>query len=98
MLGSVEAAERNWGLLFQYLSEDVEEGNYKEAHHIQQVAEVFSVPRFTARAMVHGLRPARAFDIELGDDLLLEGCRRDTLSYLQKVRPGLVVVSPPCTM
>ena len=68
--GAVKEAERTWGLLFNYLGGETEEGHDKEAHHIRHVAEVFSAPRFTARARVHGLREGRAFDIELGDNLL----------------------------
>ena len=62
------------------------------------VAEVYNPNRFGARAPKHDLNPGEAFDLELGHDLTREPSRRAVREYLHTHKPGLVCVSPPCTM
>ena len=38
-----------------------------------------------------------AFDIELGWDLVKKSSQQSILSYLRTEKPGLVIISPPCT-
>ncbi len=67
-------------------------------YHLKTIGEVFSVPRFTARAQQHGLQAARAFDIELGDDFLDPKKRQKCIQHLRDEEYGLVTVSSPCTL
>ena len=62
------------------------------------VAEVYNPNRFSSRSKRHGLRAGEAFDLELGHDLTKETYRRTVREYLNKHKPGLVCISPPCTM
>ena len=61
------------------------------------IAEVFSPPRITAQARKHGLQPGLAFDLTSGTDLGTVEGRAQVWTYLKQSRPGLVVLSPPCT-
>ena len=67
-------------------------------YHLKTIGEVFSVPRFTARAQQHGLQAGRAFDIELGDDFLDPKKRQKCIQHLRDEEYGLVTVSSPCTL
>ena len=62
------------------------------------VAELYNPERFAQPAKKLGLLPGEAYDLQLGDDLLESGTRDQARSYFQTVRPGLVVISPPCTL
>lgn len=62
------------------------------------VAEVFNPNRFCPYAKKHNLEPGIAFDVELGTDLLEPKKRTEVRKYLKHVKPGLTVVSAPCTM
>ena len=62
------------------------------------VAEVFNPNRFSPHAKAHKLEPGLAFDIELGTNLLNEKKRTEVRKYLKHVKPGLTVVSAPCTL
>ena len=41
---------------------------------------------------------AAAFDLELGHELLQPKVREQVKNYIKEVRPGLVILSPPCTL
>lgn len=62
------------------------------------VAEIFNPKRFGEHAESTGLRQGEAFDIVLGDNLLLASERKKVKFYLENNRPGLTCVSPPCVM
>ena len=62
------------------------------------VAEVFNPNRFGPRTKRHGLIKGESFDLELGMDLLDIRNQETVLEYLEKVQPGLTVISPPCTL
>ena len=61
------------------------------------IAEVFSPPRITVRATKHQLQCGKAFDLTCGTDLGTVEGRAQVWTYLKQSRPGLVVLSPPCT-
>jgi hypothetical protein len=62
------------------------------------VAEVFNPNRFGPHTQKHGLDQGLAFDPTLGDNLLSRQKRQNVRQYLETMKPGLVVVSTPCTM
>ena len=66
--------------------------------HAKIVAEVFNPERFTPKATKYSLNPGESFDIMLGHDMLKEKVRRQVRQYLNRTKPGLVCVSPPCTL
>jgi len=70
----------------------------REPHHMRTVAEVYNPQRFGKRAAHHNLIPGEAFDLTLGHDLLKQPFQDEVMRYLSKVKPGLVIVSPPCTL
>jgi hypothetical protein len=70
----------------------------KDVKQAKVVAEVFNPGRFLKDSPKHRLIPGQAFDLDLGNDLLKVGARREVRRYVQDVKPGLVVISPPCTM
>ncbi len=63
---------------------------------LTDVAEVWSPPRVTARAVKRGLVPGPAIDYLNGYDLLTIRGRRDALEKLRKSAPTVLVMSPPC--
>ena len=62
------------------------------------VAEVYNPNRFGPRTKKFGLQQGQAFDLELGHDIRQEGTRRTIRKYIRTQKPGLVCVSPPCTL
>ncbi len=62
------------------------------------VAEIFNPSRFGPQAKKHNLESGIAFDIELGTDLLDSRKRTEVRKYLHQVKPGLTIISAPCTM
>ena len=62
------------------------------------VSEVFNPNRFKKESHKQGLNHGKAFDITLGTDLLRSQDRNDVRHYVKTNQPGLVVVSPPCTL
>ena len=62
------------------------------------IAEVFNPNRFGPRAKKHNLESGIAFDLELGTDLLDSRKRTEVRKYLNQVKPGLTIISAPCTM
>ena len=65
---------------------------------LRTVAEIYNPNCFGPLAKRHGLIAGKAFDITLGDDLMCKNKRETVISYIRQVRPGLVVISPPCRM
>eukprot|EP00435_Cladocopium_sp_Y103_P045885 s792_g13.t1 len=64
---------------------------------LKTVAEVCNPNRFGPVADHFGLRSGQAFDLELGWNLLDYKQQQTVISYLKTERPGLVIISPPCT-
>ena len=64
----------------------------------KEVSEVFSPRRFQPEAQRCGVERGRAYDLILGNDFLDVDQRRKCRGELEKQRPGLLVVSPPCVM
>ena len=62
------------------------------------VAEVFNPKRFGPQAKKHDLDAGMAFDIVLGNNLLSSRQRQLVREYVTEMKPGLVVISTPCTM
>ena len=60
------------------------------------VAELYNPERFKGEAKRQGLIPGQAFDLDLGHDLLDPHMRNEVRSYVRTVKPGLVLISPPC--
>ena len=65
---------------------------------LKTVAEIYNPNCFGKIAKRFQLIPGRAFDLTLGDDLLQNETRQTVRDYIIRVRPGLVIVSPPCHM
>ena len=65
---------------------------------IRLIGEVLSPERFSKKASQHGLDPGRAYDLELGHQLLDPENRRSCLNHFKHSTYGLVVITPPCTI
>ena len=65
---------------------------------LKTVAELFNPNRFGPDAQKIKLVPGTAFDLQLGINLLDKNVRNEVETYFDRVRPGLVIISPPCTM
>ena len=61
------------------------------------VAEIFSPPRLSPRADLWGLRGGFSHDLTTGYDLLTTLGRSQSWHELQSSKPGVLIVSPPCT-
>jgi hypothetical protein len=68
------------------------------AQYYDHVGEVFSVPRVVTVAAKEGLRATVSIDLLNGFDLLTSGGRETAWWRLQKSKPLLLVISPPCRM
>ena len=64
---------------------------------LKTVAEVCNPARFGPYCDHYGLRAGTAFDLELGWNLLDPQQQNLVTQYLQSEKPGLVILSPPCT-
>ena len=62
------------------------------------VSEVFNPNRFQKESIKQKFDHGRAFDITLGTNLLKSQDRNGVRHYVGTNKPGLVVVSPPCTL
>ena len=62
------------------------------------VSEIYNPRRFGARVNQHGLLEGSAFDLVLGHDLLKPEVRREVRDHINGTKPGLTIVSPPCTL
>ena len=67
-------------------------------NQLLKVAEIYNPGCFQRQAEACGLHGGRAFDLELGTDLLKEEKRQEVRNYTQAERTGLVIISPPCRM
>ena len=68
-----------------------------QPNHLKTVAEVCNPGRFSGSTDAFGLRAGQSFDLELGWDLLQPSQQRAVKEYIRTERPGLTVISPPCT-
>ena len=66
--------------------------------HLRLIGEVFSPDRFASSASRFDLQPGRAFDLQLGDQLLCPKQRKACLDHIRQKQYGLVVVTPICEM
>ena len=64
---------------------------------LKTIAEICNPNRFGKYADLFGLRSGQAFDLELGWNLLDRKQQSYVRSYILTEKPGLVVLSPPCT-
>ena len=64
---------------------------------LKTIAEICNPNRFGRHADVFGLRSGQAFDLELGWNLLDRKQQSYVRSYILTEKPGLVILSPPCT-
>ena len=62
------------------------------------VVEIFNPKRFAPHCRRSGLIASAAFDLELGDELLDPRERDRVMKFIKEFRPGLTVISPPCTL
>ena len=69
-----------------------------DAKQMKTVAEIYNPNRFKGETERQGLIHGSAFDLELGHDLLQPETQAEVESYVTRVKPGLVVISPICTM
>ena len=67
-------------------------------HQLRTVAEIYNPGCFGRLAHRHGLLQGLAFDITLGTDLLQAPNREGVKHYIRTVKPGLVLLAPPCEM
>ena len=65
---------------------------------LKVVAEIYNPKRFQGEARKQKLIPGEAFDLSLGHDLLNNRMRDEVRKYIKTVKPGLVIISPPCTL
>ena len=72
-------------------------GNLMDTDESHDVVEVFSLPRLVPVGRESGLVCEWSFDLETGHDLTFEKHRRFMWETIQKVKPRVAVVSPPCT-
>ena len=69
-----------------------------DAKQMKTVAEIYNPNRFRKETEKQGLVHGNAFDLELGHDLLNPQMQNEVESYVRNVKPGLTVISPPCTL
>ena len=65
---------------------------------LKSVLEIYNPGCFAKRVHLHDLESACAFDLALGTDLLSRRKQQEALKLMNDVRPGLIIVSPPCRM
>lgn len=65
---------------------------------LRTVAEIYNPGCFQKMALRHNLEPGKVFDITLGHDLNDIRKRQEVKQYIQTMRPGLVLLAPPCRM
>ena len=65
--------------------------------NLKLVSEVFNPGCFDGATRKHGLTPGMAFDT-LGYDLLCPQAREHVREYIRHMKPGLVLLAPPCHM
>ena len=65
---------------------------------LKKVSELYNPNRFGESAKKIGLLKGTAFDLQLGTDLLDPLQRERVRDYFKDSKPGLTIISPPCTM
>ena len=65
---------------------------------LKVVAEIFNPACFGSLAKKYQLTAGRAFDLQLGDELLDQRKRNEVKEYLKQTKQGFVIISPPCKM
>ena len=65
---------------------------------LKTVAELYNPRRFQGPAQQAGMFPGEAFDLALGHDVLQQQVRGYILNYFKTVKPGLTIISAPCTL
>ncbi len=76
----------------------VAEAMHLELRSLKTIAEIYNPGCFGRHSQRHGLESGKAFDISLGTDLLDLRNREHVRAYVKTVRPGLVLIAPPCHM
>lgn len=84
--------------LQSYDSYDTWYAAVKKKRCLNELAELFSIPRVNAICEEHGIRPGKNYDLVLGDNLLDKGTRDRVFREIVQDDPELVVVTPPCTL
>ncbi|CAJ1446793.1 unnamed protein product, partial [Effrenium voratum] len=92
---------------YQHVDGEVIKLDRKEQHYLANyisqntkvdVMEVYSPPRLAKRASRLGLRPGASLDLVTGWDFNRADRRQASLDLIRRLRPALVVLSPPCTV
>ena len=65
---------------------------------LKTIAEIYNPGCFGKIATKYNLTPGRAFDIRLGSDLRNKNTQDEVKRYIRTVKPGLVLLAPPCRM
>ena len=78
--------------------QQIAEAMHLTTKNLKTVAEIYNPGCFTKLAKQHGLEPGLSFDITLGFDLLCHKKRAHVREYVRTVRPGLILLAPPCHM
>ena len=72
------------------------EGGVKEEN--VHIVELFSPPRVAVEADKFGLKTGLSIDLLTGWDLTDKKQQKQVMEYIERVKPMVVVGSPPCTM
>ena len=65
---------------------------------LKTVAELYNPRRFQEQVKKAGMFPGEAFDLALGHDALQPEVRNYIQNYFRVLKPGLTIISAPCTM
>ncbi len=65
---------------------------------LKTIAEIYNPGCFGRIAERYHLNAGRVFDITLGSDLRNSKTREEVKRYVRNVKPGLVLLAPPCRM
>ena len=65
---------------------------------LKTVAEIYNPGCFGKIAHRYQLNPGRVFDIRLGSDLRKPSIQKEVKNYIRDVKPGLVLLAPPCRL
>ena len=65
---------------------------------LRTVAEVYNPGCFQKMTLKHQLTPGKVFGVTLGHDLTTKEKKDEVRKYLRTMRPGLVLIAPPCKM
>lgn len=76
----------------------VAEAMHLELRSLKTIAEIYNPGCFGKLSHKHGLEAGKAFDLSLGTDLLDGRNREHVREYIKTIRPGLVLIAPPCHM